>query len=54
MAEIKLDNLKQQNCSKMNSSVFDNFNKLKDSNDSIRSNAAVALLNHLSQYNTVS
>ncbi|EZA51443.1 Myb-binding protein 1A [Ooceraea biroi] len=53
MAEIKLDNLKRQGTdNKMNSpSVLDHFNKLKDSNNSVRLNAGVELLRHLSQYN---
>ncbi|KMQ94074.1 myb-binding protein 1a, partial [Lasius niger] len=36
----------------MNSIILDNFNKLKNNNDSVRLNAGVTLLNHLYQYNT--
>ncbi|XP_071636162.1 myb-binding protein 1A [Temnothorax longispinosus] len=36
---------------RMNSTILDNFNKLKDGNDSVRLNAGVALLNYLRQHN---
>lgn len=53
MAETIMGDLEQQKADRMNSTILDNFNKLKDSNDSVRLNAGVALLNHLRQHNTV-
>lgn len=46
------DEAGQRKVDRMNSSVLDNFNRLKDSNDSVRLNAGVALLNYLRQQNT--
>ncbi|KAL0130921.1 hypothetical protein PUN28_002485 [Cardiocondyla obscurior] len=53
MADTGANNLAEwQKTDRMNSTVLNNFNKLKDSNDSVRLNAGVALLNHLHQHNT--
>ncbi|KAL6259582.1 hypothetical protein P5V15_009499 [Pogonomyrmex californicus] len=52
MAELGSGDLEQQKTNKMNSTILDNFNKLKDNNDSVRLNAGVALLNYLRQHNT--
>lgn len=53
MANISVDDSERRQVDRMNSTILDNFNKLKDGNDSVRLNAGVALLNHLRQHNTV-
>lgn len=53
MAGTVADDPGQRKVDRMNSTILDNFNKLKDGNDSVRLNAGVALLNHLRQHNTV-
>ncbi|XP_011866329.1 PREDICTED: uncharacterized protein LOC105561180 [Vollenhovia emeryi] len=53
MAEITIaDDSGRRWADKMNSTVLDNFHKLKDSNQAVRLNAGVALLHHLLQRNT--
>ncbi|XP_012541717.2 myb-binding protein 1A [Monomorium pharaonis] len=54
MAEaISSDESERCKTDRMNTTILDNFNKLKDGNDSVRLNAGVALLNYLHQHNTV-
>lgn len=53
MAKTTANDSGQRQVNRMNSTILDNFNKLKDGNDSVRLNAGVALLNHLHQNNTV-
>lgn len=53
MADTIANDSGQRQVNRMNSTILDNFNKLKDGNDSVRLNAGVALLNHLRQNDTV-
>lgn len=53
MAGMISDDPGQRKTDRMNSTILDNFNKLKNNNDSVRLNAGVALLNHLREHNTV-
>jgi len=53
MVKIISDESGQRKSDKMNSNILDNFNNLKDSNDSVRLNAGITLLNYLRERNTV-